>query len=379
MNNDCVICKNNTDMEGIRCNENHFHCKDCFQTFVNFNSNSLATGEINNQNGTNGEIYCTMRTEANGENCCKACQFSSYQIAQCVDSETFSKYLEAIIYVSNNKLEKELLTKHSKDILELKTKSNSLEIERKNRQILQEQLQKEFPDALQCRRCGFGPIISTGCWDLETHHNHTFGYGRNTRINNSCPRCGWFTREKKEWQKWNGILPDSNNFQTNNYQTNNYQTNNNNRLVNEFMFYSVVFYLTSLIFDDINKNLPYSENNHVISFLYFVTISYLMKNYITFSLSKLEDRVRTCTSITIYILSYIEFVLRIYFMSSIYFDIYFYEDFLCKPTWYYNLSYTNCIKPNMFFQIYFLNKFNIITFIAKEILEYLCRICLIID
>ena len=379
MVNECVICKNNTNMEGIRCNENHFHCKDCFQTFVKISSINLARGEINNQNGTNGEIYCTMRTEANGENCCRACQFSSYQIAQCVDNEIFSKYLEALIYVSNNKLEKELLNKHSEDILELKNKSNNLEIERKNRQILQEQLQKEFPDALQCKRCGFGPIISTGCWDLETHHNRTFGYGSNTTINNSCPRCGWFTREKKEWQKWNGILHDSNYFQPNNYQTNNDFPTNNNRLVNHYLYYSVNFYLTSLIFEDINKNLPYSESNHVISFLYFVTISYLMKNYITFSLSKLDDRVRTCTSITIYILSYIEFVLRMYFISSIYFDIYFYEDVICKPTWYYNLSYTNCSKTNMFFQIYFLNKFNIITFITKEILEYVCRIYLIIN
>ena len=131
--NECVICKNYTIIDGIKCSENHFHCKECFQTFVQYSSNNIDSVDYSNR--PNGEIYCTMKTKANGENCCKSCQFSPFQIAQCVDSDTFGKYLEMKISISNNNLEKELLSKHQKDILDLKKIVSSEDIEKKNRQV----------------------------------------------------------------------------------------------------------------------------------------------------------------------------------------------------------------------------------------------------
>ena len=58
---------------------------------------SPVNANVDYSNRPNGEIYCTMKTKANGENCCKSCQFSPFQIAQCVDSDTFDKYLEMMV------------------------------------------------------------------------------------------------------------------------------------------------------------------------------------------------------------------------------------------------------------------------------------------
>ncbi len=32
------------------------------------------------------------------------------------------------------------------------------------------------------------------------------GEEREVRIDNSCPRCGWFTAERKKWPRWDGVI-----------------------------------------------------------------------------------------------------------------------------------------------------------------------------
>jgi hypothetical protein len=29
---------------------------------------------------------------------------------------------------------------------------------------------------------------------------------REVRVDNSCPRCGWFAKERKSWPRWNGVI-----------------------------------------------------------------------------------------------------------------------------------------------------------------------------
>ena len=358
--NYCVICKNNLNSDGIKCSENHFHCKECFKAFIQFNCNNIDSVDFSKR--PNGDIYCTMKTEANGENCCKSCQFSPFQIAQCVDSDTFEKYLELKISISNNNLEKKLLSKHQKDISDLEKIVSSEEIEKKNRQILQQQLKKEFPSALQCRRCGFGPIDFHGCWDLRTHHNQTSGVGT---TNNSCPRCGWFTREKNDLQEWNGILPDVNNIQINN----NIRNDSRNHFNKNFMYYFVIFYFNFIIFKDslLINNLPFLENNKLLLIVYFITSCYALEKYISSSISKLLERRDAYDHLfPLKVISIMDFLHKVHLFVSIYQYIYFYKDdyYTCQK---YLYLISTCVKRNMIEQIYFNNEYNICLFICKEI------------
>eukprot|EP00490_Sorites_sp_Unknown_P025547 CAMPEP_0114688316 /NCGR_PEP_ID=MMETSP0191-20121206/63346_1 /TAXON_ID=126664 /ORGANISM="Sorites sp." /LENGTH=1102 /DNA_ID=CAMNT_0001975657 /DNA_START=40 /DNA_END=3348 /DNA_ORIENTATION=+ len=59
--------------------------------------------------------------------------------------------------------------------------------------------------AYQCASCGYGPIDHFACGDLEAHHGEQMGTGE---INNSCPRCQWFSPDIHDWQPWDGKVPD---------------------------------------------------------------------------------------------------------------------------------------------------------------------------
>eukprot|EP00440_Ansanella_granifera_P067607 gb/GFBE01073336.1/.p1 GENE.gb/GFBE01073336.1/~~gb/GFBE01073336.1/.p1 ORF type:complete len:691 (+),score=150.36 gb/GFBE01073336.1/:1-2073(+) len=60
--------------------------------------------------------------------------------------------------------------------------------------------------AYQCAACSFGPIDHFACADLAHHNGQRVGM--TGVINNSCPRCGWFSRALSEWPKWDGTLPE---------------------------------------------------------------------------------------------------------------------------------------------------------------------------
>ena len=55
--------------------------------------------------------------------------------------------------------------------------------------------------ALQCPKCGYGPLIHEFCNDLELHHNEEH---ENGTIKNSCPNCKHFVTDTKFLENWNG-------------------------------------------------------------------------------------------------------------------------------------------------------------------------------
>jgi hypothetical protein len=71
--------------------------------------------------------------------------------------------------------------------------------------ILAEQLRSSFPNARECKACGFGPIDHIACDDLLSHQNEQAGSG-SVRINNACPQCGWFSANIAEWPQWSGRI-----------------------------------------------------------------------------------------------------------------------------------------------------------------------------
>jgi len=68
----------------------------------------------------------------------------------------------------------------------------------------------EYKDAYQCPVCKFGPKPLVACDDLNAHHGQVIRNprtGAETRIDNSCTRCGWFGRHISMWEPWDGTVP----------------------------------------------------------------------------------------------------------------------------------------------------------------------------
>jgi len=68
-------------------------------------------------------------------------------------------------------------------------------------------LRDHYRNAVQCPRCGAGPVIPEQCADLQAHHGEELSRGG--RISNACPSCGFFSRNRGDWTSWDGRLRPS--------------------------------------------------------------------------------------------------------------------------------------------------------------------------
>ena len=66
-------------------------------------------------------------------------------------------------------------------------------------------MRRQYPNAVHCPRCRAGPVIPENCYDLQAHHGESPSSGRG-RISNACPSCGFFSRERGDWVRWDGQL-----------------------------------------------------------------------------------------------------------------------------------------------------------------------------
>jgi hypothetical protein len=67
-------------------------------------------------------------------------------------------------------------------------------------------MRRQYPNAVQCPRCGAGPVIPENCSNLQTHHGENARGGG--QISNACPACGFFGRQRDDWDTWNGQMRD---------------------------------------------------------------------------------------------------------------------------------------------------------------------------
>lgn len=77
------------------------------------------------------------------------------------------------------------------------------DVEKKQQEDVVANLRRAFLGrAFMCSSCGFGPVDHFACSDLHAHHGET--YNRKASVDNSCPRCGWFSSSLYDWEPWDG-------------------------------------------------------------------------------------------------------------------------------------------------------------------------------
>lgn len=207
MSSACVICLDDpTDSasEAIRCDQGHITCSMCLETYVSGEVKKLrsqnllaataataeADGNIVRVQELSGCIFCPL---GRGHGCTSE-PYASRALAQHLTDETFEAHVGS----------KALLT-----------------VAREIQTVLQKgaELRSLFPNARQCKRCSFGPVVlgAGDCSDLQAHHGETSRLSRHEEhtadeeslIDNACPRCGWFGKRFDEWPVWDinaGVL-----------------------------------------------------------------------------------------------------------------------------------------------------------------------------
>jgi hypothetical protein len=187
----CVICGDPYPVsDGIRCPEDdsHFVCTNCLATYVeNF-------VEQDHPPGSAPSVRCPA---VDGGRCSgvlpdlRIIKLVSDEVAvtlqefraRCVQALAFSEGVEEA-----KKLAKQ--TAAARDAAE--------------RELLGKQFRQSMPNALMCPRCRCGPVDFGHCADLGAHHGQRVPGGG--VIDNSCPRCRFFTFNRSEWYKWDGVV-----------------------------------------------------------------------------------------------------------------------------------------------------------------------------
>ena len=137
--------------------------------------------------------------------CCEAF-YPETGLARAVSDDVFRQYSAAKDQVVEQRLFEELQQRFQRELAAAMAefqRSNLAAQSAHNEAATAEFMQRQYPNAVQCPRCGAGPVIPENCYDLQAHH------GQNTRggrISNACPSCGFFSRDRGHWVRWNGQM-----------------------------------------------------------------------------------------------------------------------------------------------------------------------------
>ena len=205
-----MICFDDTPT-GVRCEVGHFTCADCLGTLVQVKANDLKTMDNLHLEAASavdavaakvlaGFIFCPCRG-AGG--CLSEQPFAEAAIAKTASPDAFAEYVlgRSRLPAANesSKAFEEAQSALQQELAALRA-DGTVEL---GGQLLAKQLATEMPGAVQCAECGFGPIDHFACSDLSAHHGQQIG---NSRIDNSCPKCGWFSADSADWPAWDGRL-----------------------------------------------------------------------------------------------------------------------------------------------------------------------------
>ena len=215
---ECIICLQPPSQHGaLRCVSGHLLCSPCVDAYTASFSCELQSADLESLDGPKRE----------GRLCCPSCPklaFTDAEVAQHVSSTTFESYLEgrSLWKIHTAKMEtfEEAQAALSAELARLPTGVAAGKRQQAGGALLAKQLRSLLKDARQCKECKWGPLDFRDCDNLSAHHDQVIakanietaleagGEAREVqvKIDNSCPRCGWFSSNLSGWPKWDGNL-----------------------------------------------------------------------------------------------------------------------------------------------------------------------------
>jgi hypothetical protein len=185
----CQVCQEETrPADGTFCTAEpsaHFVCGACLVGHVTSELEKLVDADrLRAHRKTGGRIRCVCF--GGGQSACTG-SYTDKSLALHVNNELFERYRAK---------QDEVVEQRHWEAAQVMIAAKARAVEH---EVLAEGLRRQLPDARQCGSCGFGPVEHTHCSDLLAHH----GQGG---ISNACPRCGWLTKDREAWPKWDGRM-----------------------------------------------------------------------------------------------------------------------------------------------------------------------------
>ena len=210
----CVICFDffNED-EGLKCRaaRAHFVCKADLEAYI-----KMWTAEhVENANRTFDErrlrLSCPGCRASDATRFDLASTFAGSDLAEHVPADTLDAFRAAVHLLSQRAAADRARVRVERRAAAADWGGRRLR--RMLHDVLAKQLRRLMKRPVQCGACGFGPVDHFACTDLTTHHRELRepdaggGGAAAAAVDNSCPRCGWFSSSVDEWPRWNGALP----------------------------------------------------------------------------------------------------------------------------------------------------------------------------
>ena len=201
----CNVCLEEKS-QGVVCEDEagHFICSDCAPPSVNTVLDQVyGVVEASEQNlqrhrERGGCIKCVQPD-------CQA-HYSEPALARALPDDIFRRYRAAQDDVVEQRLFEELQARFERELAAAREEFQRGSIAARTKRdeaATAEYMRRQYPNAVQCPQCRAGPVVAEGCYDLSAHNGERT---RGGRISNACPSCGFFSRDRNQWHRWDGQM-----------------------------------------------------------------------------------------------------------------------------------------------------------------------------
>jgi serine/threonine protein kinase len=196
----CNICFD-MNVLGLACEglSAHFICSDCAQLEVQRVMQAIQEPDpLERHRARGGRIKCVQPF-------CKAL-YDEPSLARVLSGNVFQQYRAAQDAIVEQRLFEQLQKCFQEQLAGVRAEFEHCKVALRTKQDAKataEFMRRKYPNAVQCPRCGAGPVIPENCYDLQVHHGDRT---RGGHISNACPACGFFSRDRRHWDRWNGQM-----------------------------------------------------------------------------------------------------------------------------------------------------------------------------
>jgi hypothetical protein len=202
----CVICWSDDGVDGVHCSDLHFTCTRCLNLHALniFATMPLDPRRMKSLGNEDGYLRCPLHLPSLGKSMCGAAKYGGQQLLKLVPS-TLERVIEARAWAKEQQMFERKTLEYELSVQSL-AERYQIDVQiKQDRTLLVEQIRRTMPNARQCGTCHFGPIDHGWCDNLSTHHGET--KVGSSKIDNACPKCGWFSKNISNWPQWDGTLP----------------------------------------------------------------------------------------------------------------------------------------------------------------------------